>query len=101
MEGGEDKKKEVKKKMLFMSIFTWNPENRDEVGNRRRTEKIPEGIKMIGEWVDIAGGRVFRLCEVADPKVMLAESFAWNDLGYVEHIPVMETEEVMKLLPMS
>ena len=88
-----------KKKMLFMSIYTWEPEKGDEVVKRRATEKIPEGIKMVGEWKDLGRGRVFRLFEAVDPKVILAMSSAWEDLGKTEIVPVMETEEVLKLLP--
>ena len=85
--------------MLFMSIFTWEPEKMDEAVKRRATEKIPEGYKMIGEWTDLGSNRAFRLFEVADPKVILQVNFAWNDLGNVELVPVMETEEALKLLP--
>ena len=87
--------------MLFMSIYKWEPEKRAEVTNRR-TEKgamAPPGMKIVGEWSCLAGGRVFRLVEVDDPRVMLQASMAWGDLGKIELFPVMETEEVMKLLP--
>jgi len=86
--------------MLFMSIYTWEPEKRDAV-TKRRAEKgtmIPQGMKIIGEWSCLAGGRVFRLVEVDDPRVMLGASAAWADLGKIEIVPVMETEEVLKLL---
>jgi hypothetical protein len=88
-----------KKKMLFMAIFTWEPEKGDEVIKRRATEKILEGIKMVGEWKDLGRGRVFRLFEATDPTVILAMSSAWCDLGKTEFVPVIETEEVLKLLP--
>ena len=87
--------------MLFMSVYTYEPAQRDEV-IKRRAEKgamAPPGMKIIGEWSDVTGGRVFRLVEVDDPRVMLGASAAWADLGKVESVPVMETEEVMKLLP--
>ena len=87
--------------MLFMSVYTYEPAQRDEV-IKRRAEKgamAPPGMKIIGEWSDVTGGRVFRLVEVGDPRVMLGASAAWADLGKVESVPVMETEEVMKLLP--
>lgn len=38
--------------MLFMIIFNYEPQNRDEIV-KRRMEKgslIPEGVKTIGEW---------------------------------------------------
>ena len=87
--------------MLFMSVYTYEPAQREEV-IKRRAEKgamAPPGMKIIGEWSDVTGGRVFRLVEVDDPRVMLGASAAWADLGKVESVPVMETEEVMKLLP--
>ena len=83
--------------MLFMSIFTFPPEKREAV-IRRRAEKGPmtEG-KIIGEWGAIGGGRVFRVVEIDDPKVMLTAVMAWSDLGKMELIPVMTTEDVIKV----
>ncbi len=83
--------------MLFMAIFTYEPEKRSEV-IKRRAEKGPiTGAKIIGEWGSIGGGRVFRVIEVDDPKVLLAGSMAWSDLGKVELIPIMTSEDVIKL----
>ena len=87
--------------MLFMTIYTYEPEKRDEV-IKRRAEKgaiAPEGMKIVGEWSAVTGCRVFRLVEVDDPRVMLGASAAWADLGKIETVPVMQTEEAMKLLP--
>ena len=84
--------------MLFMVVFTWEPEKMDEVFKRREVEEIPEGYKIVGEWLDISGGRVFRLIEVPDPKVIIPESFPWSALGKSEIVPVIETEEAMKLM---
>jgi hypothetical protein len=61
--------------------------------------KIPEGIKIIGSWVDLAGGRMFEVFEADNPKVVIEATFAWNDLGKIEIVPVMETEEALKLFP--
>ena len=82
-----------------MAILTWEPEKRDELVKRRVEWRFPEGMKVIGEWVDITGGRDFTLVEVDDPKVILAATFAWDDLAKFECVPVMEAEEVMKLIP--
>jgi hypothetical protein len=84
--------------MLFMAIFTWEPENMEEVTKTRQAEEIPEGITMVGMWKDLGRGRVFRLFEAVDPKAILAMSFAWKDLVNIELVPVMETEELMKLV---
>jgi hypothetical protein len=60
---------------------------------------IPEGMKSLGEWSDISGGRVFRLIDVAsdNPAVALAGTRAWSDLGRIETVPVIETEQGIKV----
>ncbi|MDH5364127.1 MAG: DUF3303 domain-containing protein [Dehalococcoidia bacterium] len=86
--------------MLFMSIYTYEPENREAV-IKRRAEKgasVPAGVKVVGEWTSLAGHRVFRVTEVEDPRALYAAISAWLDLGKVEIFPVMPTEEIMKLL---
>jgi len=84
--------------MLFMGILTWEPEKRDEVIKRRAEWEYPEGVKVIGEWSDLAGDRVFSLAEIDDPKAMLAAASAWSDIANLEIVPLMETDEVLKLL---
>ena len=47
------------------------------------------------------GGRCFQLTEEpADPKFSLKANFAWNDLMKIECVPVMEAEQLVKLLAM-
>ena len=85
--------------MLFMTIYTYDPKDREAV-IKRRAEKgamAPPGMKIVGEWSGLTGGRVFRLVEVDDARVMLGATAAWAELGRIESIPVIETEEVMKL----
>jgi hypothetical protein len=85
--------------MLVMTVFMWDPADRDDV-LKRRMEKgamAPAGMKILGEWVDVSGGRVFRLSEVKDAKTMMAGTLSWSDLGFVDSSPVLETDEVMKL----
>jgi len=84
--------------MLFMSIFTWGPEQRNEVIKRRmQGQALPEGVKAIGEWVEVGGGRVFRLLDIPDAKLGLAGALPWTDIGKLEMIPVMDSEEAVKL----
>ena len=84
--------------MLIMDIITWEPARSEEVLKRKLEEKIPQGIKVIGEWVSIGGCRAYRLVEVADPKLLFAMTSAWVGLGKKELVPVMEAEEMMKLM---
>jgi hypothetical protein len=86
--------------MLYMTVYTFGLEKRDEV-TRRRAENgpmVPRGMKVLGEWTSIEGGRVFRLVEAGDPGALFAATYAWSDLGKVEHVPVMETEEALRLI---
>ncbi len=88
--------------MLFMAIATYEPEKRNEMIKRRLERgatQPPKGTKPLGEWSVIGGGKVFRLVEVEDPKAGFAASLAWSDLCKIEIIPVIETEEAMKLFP--
>jgi len=84
--------------MLFMVIYTWEPGQRNELV-RRRIEKgklIREGVKLLGEWTDIGGGRAFSLVESNDAKAFMSGTNRWGDLMKVEAVPVIDTEELMK-----
>ncbi len=85
--------------MLFMSIYTFEPAKRNEIIKRRMERGIAlrEGVKVIGEWTDLGGCRGFLLIEAEDPKVLMAGTLAWSDLMEIESVPVIQTEEVMKL----
>jgi hypothetical protein len=86
--------------MLEITILTWAPDKREEV--IKRVQKLGmkhEGIKVIGTWVDLQGGRAFQLNEVpADPMLGVKANHAWSDLMDIETVHVMEGEEFMKLL---
>jgi len=85
--------------MLFMSIYTFEPAKRNELIKRRmeRGIALPQGVKVIGEWTDVGGGRGFLLIEAEDPKALMAGTLGWSDLMEIESVPVIQTEEVMKL----
>ena len=86
--------------MLFMTVYTYEPENRDAI-QKRRIEKgamLPQAFKMLGEWSSLAGHQVFRLFEGDDPKGFLAGAMAWTDLGKLEAYPVIPTEEMIQLI---
>ena len=86
--------------MLFMTVYTYEPEYREAV-IKKRAEKgglVPPGVKILGEWSAVTGGRVFRLIEADDVRALLAASHPWADLGKVESYPVMPVDDVIKLL---
>ena len=87
-------------KMLFMCLWSYKPDQRDEVV-QRRLEKGPmrtEGVKEIGEWSALQGGRGFTLVEAEDPVEILTSLRAWTDKLEIEIVPVIETDDVMKLV---
>jgi hypothetical protein len=85
--------------MLFMAIFTYAPEDRDQVIRRRLDSLGKEvGVAVKGEWFDISGHRVFRLFETEDEAHLAASIYNWTDLGVAEIFPVMETQKALKLL---
>jgi len=86
--------------MLFMTVYTYEPENREAV-IKKRAEKgplLPPGVKSMGEWSAVGGGRVFRLVEADDTRALLAAVHPWADLGKIEAYPVMPVDDVIKLL---
>jgi hypothetical protein len=85
--------------MLIMDIITWEPAKSEEVLKHKIEEKIPQGIKVIGEWLDMGGCRAYRLVEVTDPKLLFAMTSFWSGLGKKELVPVMGAEEAMTLMP--
>ena len=88
--------------MLHLCIITWDPDKRDAVFKRTQERGFEhEGVKVIGTWIDIDGGRGFQLTDVPDdidPKLRLKANFAWNDIMRIETVRVMEAEELVKLL---
>jgi hypothetical protein len=83
--------------MLFMAVFTYQPEHRDEV-IRRRAEKgplVPNGVTVLGEWSYIGSGRVLRLIEVEDSAAAVGAEMAWTDIGDLEVLPVVEVDKIM------
>ncbi len=79
--------------MLFMNVFTYEPDKRDEI-IKRRLEKgnmIPEDVKVLGQWTDLGGGRGFIVFESDEPH--LEWTLAWSDLMNIDLIPIVDTEK--------
>lgn len=86
--------------MKFVTILTWTPDKRNEIISRRAEHgnMLAEGIKLIDEWVDLAGNRDIVIFETDDPVAMAASALAWNDIMTYETFPVMEAEAVMDMI---
>ncbi len=83
--------------MLFMGVCGWEPGDRDKVRKALAGEKQVTGVKTISTWSDIGGCRSFRLFEADDTKAMVAALNPWTDIASIEIIPVIESQEVLKV----
>jgi hypothetical protein len=84
--------------MLFMDVSTWEPENRDKIIEHFAKLKVPAGIKIINQWVDLSGGRYFILYDAETAEAYGAFNLPWTDVCNVYGVPVMEAGEFMKLM---
>lgn len=85
--------------MLFLAIFSYSPEDRNLVIERRMKSLDKDvGVQIKGEWFDISGHRVFRLFEAEDEIHLASSIYNWTDLGVAEIIPVIETAKAVKFL---
>jgi hypothetical protein len=90
--------------MLYLTITTWEPPQREAVIKRFATQgvKLPAGYKSLGMWGDVCGGRIFQLVDsgnTRDVKAAFITNHMWTDLCKIESISVMNIEEIMKILP--
>ena len=83
--------------MLFMNIYTFEPGQRDAI-IKRRMEKgtlLSKGVKVVGEWTDLGGGRGFMICEANDLKAIMTSVMVWDDLLKADIIPLLDTTEIL------
>ena len=86
--------------MIFLTMYRWKPENRKAIVARfMETGGLPpQGVKLLSRWTDVAGGRGFTLTETDDPVAAGAFAYAWNDLVTFEMIPVLNDEQLAKVI---
>jgi hypothetical protein len=86
--------------MLFMTVYTYSPKNRNEVIKRRLTigPQLSDKVKVVGEWSYVGSGKVFRLFDATDAMEVYKAMYQWSDLGTVEAYPVIEVEQVMGMV---
>lgn len=85
--------------MLFMTVYTYEPRDRNEV-MRRRVEgaHVPKGIRLLGEWSHMGSGRVFRLIDVDDQAALMDATIPWTDIGALDIYPVADVEKILPRL---
>ena len=86
--------------MLYLTTYRFTPENRKAIVARfmETGGKPPTGVKLLGRWTDVAGGRGFTLTESDDPVAAARFPYEWNDLMSFEVVPVLNDEQLAKVL---
>jgi len=86
--------------MHFITIWTFRPEQRDNVIERFRETggPPPEGVNMLARWHDVASGRGFAISETDDPVAIAKWCREWSDLMTFEIIPVVNDEQLVTVL---
>ncbi len=85
--------------MIFVSIYSYPPENRKAIQARfKETEggKPPAGIKVLGRWHAAASGKGFGAYECDDPLAIAKWAHDWSDLMSFEIYPVVRDEDMAK-----
>ena len=86
--------------MLFMISYSFRPESRNDAQDRfKKTGGMPgANVKMLGRWHKIGGGQGFVLAESVDAIAIGKWMQEWTDLLLFDVAPVLNDEEVMKVL---
>ncbi len=85
--------------MLFLVTYSYEPDKRNEV-LQRRTEQgagFASNTKVIGEWSNLGGGGGLVITETDDPLAVAQTARGWSDLVKFTIVPVVDTEQMMKL----
>jgi hypothetical protein len=85
--------------MLFMKIVHIDPDKKEECIKKRTKGGVPASkAKIIGEWSTIDNSRVFVLVETDDAREILKLMYPFQSLTRDELFPVLETEEILRLM---
>lgn len=86
--------------MLFVSLYTIPSNNRNQTQERFKKAggKPPAGVKMIGRWHSLAGGRGVTLLEANDAQAVAQWAQEWTDLVHFDIYPVIDDAGFAKLL---
>jgi hypothetical protein len=86
--------------MIFVSVYMIPPENRNAAQDRFKKSggAPPKGVKMLGRWHSVVGGRGVTIYETNDPQAIANWAQQWNDLISFEVYPAIDDAGFAKLL---
>jgi hypothetical protein len=82
--------------MLLMDIITWEPKDSAKVEGLYKNYEYPKGIKVIDEWIDLTGYRMFVIYETGDEKTYTPSVIPFMGVCRFETIPVMKADKYMQ-----
>ncbi len=86
--------------MIFVTIWSFPPENREAVYSRFKEtggDKPPKGIKLIGRWNAVSGEKGVHVCECNDAIAFAKWAQVWSDLCSIEIYPALDEKSVAKM----
>jgi len=86
--------------MLFVCYVTIDPDNRDESLERFKEQGIvePKGAKLLGAWISVTLQETWAIFEADDTAAIMKLYEPWTDLNVHEIAPVMNFDELKKVL---
>ncbi|AKB74309.1 hypothetical protein MSLAZ_1048 [Methanosarcina lacustris Z-7289] len=81
-----------------MDIITWELKDSEKVNSCYMNYEYPKGLKVIDEWIDLAGYRMFLIYEAEDEKAYAAANLPFIGLCRFETFPVMKAEKYMQMV---
>ena len=82
--------------MLLMDIITWEPKDSARVGKLYSNYEYPVGMKVIDEWIDLTGYRMFVIYETEGEKIFAPSISPFVGICRFETIPVMKADKYMQ-----
>jgi hypothetical protein len=79
-----------------MDIITWEPKDSAKVERLYKNYEYPKGMKVIDEWIDLTGYRMFVIYETEDEKTYTPSVVPFIGLCRFETIPVMRADKYMQ-----
>lgn len=94
--------------MLVLTIWTWEPANRERlqklaIDMKQRLQKMAveekenfKRINTLGEWHDVSGNRMFLLQDTNDPLALIEANQEWLKYAKAESFNVIDAKDLYK-----
>jgi hypothetical protein len=83
--------------MQLMDIITWEPKDSEMVLTLFENYEYPKGMKVIDEWIDLTGYRMFIIYETEGEKIYAPSISPFIGLCRFETIPVMKADKYTEM----